>query len=217
MTWSTAINDLRNELSDNATDKLRYRKRCFDQCNGVNTNFKTFEFRRITNFVSSVDPEAVYVDGLAVTVTGDYPEIGEFIIDPPPQDGQIVECTYYIQWFLDSELTIFLTMAANWLGYAGDWTTIPSGLIPSALKYACADAYQKLALRWSEHLSETFRLEDSQDPKRMDIVSSYRQASLDYRKEAESLRNTFYQRQGRNLQPLFQTISGAVQEPTPKR
>lgn len=217
MSWASAVSDLRTQLSDSATDKLRYRKRCFDQSNGVNTKFKTFEFRRITNFTAPTAPEGVYVDGIAAAVTADVPAIGEFTLSVAPTDGQVVECTYYIQWFLDAELTVFLAMAANWLGFSGDFNNILDGLKPSALKYACADAYQKLSLRWAEHLSETYRLEDGQDPKRMDIVSSYRTAANDSRKEAENLRDHFYKRQGRALQPLFASIRGNVSEPTPKR
>lgn len=216
MTWTNSVSDLRTQLSDGPTDKLRYRKRCFDQANGVNKIFKTFEFRRLTNFTSAVAPEGVYVDGVASAVTSDSPLIGEFELAVAPTDGKIVECTYYIQWFLDTELTVFLQMAANWLG-AADTNSIPEGLKPSALKYACADAYQKLALRWAEHISETYRLEDGQDPKRMDIVESYRKAGLDSRKEAEKMRDIFYTRQGRNLQPLFGSIPGKLSDPMPKR
>lgn len=217
MTWTNAVVDLRTQLSDGPTDKLRYRKRSFDQSNGVNVRFKTFEFRRVTDFTSATDPLGVFVDGVAATVVSDFPEVGEFELDTAPADGSIVESTYYIQWFKDVELQVFLSMAANWLGFVNNYAVIPEGLRPSALKYSMADAYQKLALRYAENLSETYRLEDSMDPKRMEIVSSYREASSDCRKEAETLRDHYYKRQGRALQPLFGNIVGKIQDPMPKR
>jgi hypothetical protein len=217
MSWASAVSDLRTQLSDGPLDKLRYRKRCFDQANGVNKVFKTFEFRRLTNFTTATAPEGVYVDGVAVTLTSDMPSVGEFTLTTAPLDGQIVECTYYTQWFLDAELLVFLSMSANWIGQSGNYDSTPEGLKPCLLKYACADAYQKLALRWAEHISETYRLEDGQDPKRMEIVNSYRQAGLDARKEAEKMRDSFYTRQGRNLQPLFASMPGKLADPMPKR
>ena len=217
MTWSSAVSDLRVQLSDGPADKLRYRKRCLDQPDGVNTKFKTFEFRRLTDFTSPTGTEGVYVNGALVTATGDAKDVGEFTLPTAPADGAIVEATYYVQWFTDAELQVFLSMASMWLGLGSDPSVVQVGLQPAAIKYAIADAYQKLALRWAEHLSETFRFEDAKDDKRMEVVTSYRNASKDSRKEATELRDHFYTRQGQSLQPLFANISGSVSDPTPKR
>jgi hypothetical protein len=217
MSWTTAITEFRTNLSDGATDKLRYRKRVFDQANGVNTRFKTFEFRRITDFTSAVAPLGVYVNGVAATVTTDFPEVGEFVLTSAPANGDTIEASYYIQWFQDSELTVFLNLASQWLGLGSDHLTMVDGLRPAAMQYAMAGAYQKLALRFAEHISEMYRLEDAKDPKLNAVIDGYRKAAEVCRKEADDLKKNFYTRQGQSLQPYFSNISGVVSDPVPKR
>jgi len=217
MSWTTALNDLKVTLSDAATDKLRWGKSVLDQPNGTRTKFKTFEFRRVTNFTTSAAPEGVYVNDTLAAVAADFPEYGQFQLAVAPAEGARIEATYYVKFFTDIELIVFLAGASKWLGVGEDYTLVAPGLQPSAIKYASADAYQKLALRFAEHLSETFRFQDSQDPKRGSIVDQYRQFASDYRKEATTLRDQFYTRQGQSLQPLFSSISGSVSDPMPKR
>lgn len=220
MSWTTASTDLRTLLSDNATDKHRYRKRVFGEVNSVNTSFKTFEFRRITDFTTATSPLGVWIDGVLQTstvVSGDSVGTGDFYLTTAPLDGSIVEASYFIQWFKDSEIENFLRLACNWLALGDDYSQLGQGLRPAALKYAAAEAYQKLSLRWAEHLSETFLLNDAPDEKRMAIVDVYRKQSLDLRKEAETVRDDFYSRSGQQKQPLFASIVGTVPDNVPKR
>ena len=214
MSWTTALSELRGDLSDGPTDKLRYRKRCVGEVNGTNTLFKTFEFRRATNFTSPPAGQGVFVSGIAAASSTDFPDIGSFELSVAPVEGQIVEATYHVQWFLDTELDRFLEKSSQWLGLGGDVTIVTEGLRPAATKYAVHLAYQKLALRWAEHITETFRLEDSQDDKRMSIVSEYRSFSSEALKEATEIRDTFYTRQGQNLSPLWGIIKGKVVDPS---
>lgn len=219
MTWANPESDLRTSLSDNAADKLRYRKRVFGECNGVNTSFKTFEFRRITDFTSVTAPLGVWVNGslLSGGVTTDFKSSGDFVLTTAPSDGDVVEASYYIQWFTDTEIQDFLRIACNWLNLGDTYANVEGGLRPCVLKYAAAEAYQKLSLRWAEHLSEGFLLNDAPDEKRMAIIDVYAKQSKIFRDDAGSLRKAFYTRNDQNQQPLFGNISGSVQDNVPKR
>ena len=217
MSWTTSILDLRTLLSDGETDRYRYRKRLFGQIDGSNTSFKTVEFRRITDLTSASLPLGVFVDGTLASVSSDDVATGELTLSSAPDDGQVVEATYYIQWFNDSELTGFLRVATNWLALGDDYTNLTQGLRPAALKYAAAEAYQKLSLKWAEHLSETFRVEDAPDEKRMGIVDVYRKTALDYRKDAQAVRDDFYARSGQANSPLFGNSFGNVKDVAPQR
>lgn len=215
MPWSTAVTDLRTLLSDGPTDRYNSRKRCFGEINGTNNLFRTFEFRRITDFTQAVLPLGVYINGSAVPATGisaDYPNTGEFVLSTGhiPIDGDIVEASYYNQWFLDSELTDFLNTASNWLQSSIDYTVLPNGLWPAALKYAASEAYLKMAIRWRTFLSEMYKVED--EPKKPGTGPSeeYTRMAEIFREEALKSRDDYYTRQGRNLQPLFGSVLGNV-------
>jgi hypothetical protein len=219
VSWTTSTDDLRKLLSDGPTDKYFYRKKVFGDINGTNKNFKTFEFRRVTNFVTEPGGTflGVYVNSTKVTATADDYATGEFTLTTAPVDGSRVEATYYAQWFLDSELDEFLTTGSQWLGRGSTVSNIEDGLQPAVLKYASGEAYQKLSLRWVQHMSETYRLEDAVDPKTNQIVDPYDKASIAFKKEAEVLRDDFYKRQGQYLSPLNKSLAGRVREIAPKR
>lgn len=209
MTWLTPETDLRTLLSDNATDKHRYRKKVFGEVNGTNTYFKTFEFRRLTNFTTSAFPLGVYIDGvfqLVAAISSDNPNTGDFVFVTAPTGRVKIEASYYVQWFIDAEIQNFLKLASNWLGMGDTYSNILEQLRPACLKYAAAEAYQKLSLRWAEHLSEVFLLNDAPVGKDMSPVDKYRQMSLDLRKEAEEAAKFVYSRSAQNYQPLWGII-----------
>ncbi len=213
--WNTAVTDLRTQLSDGDTDRYSSKKRCFGEVNGTNPSFRTFEFRRITNFTSATFPQGVYIDGTVVPATGilaDYPSSGEFTLGSGhiPVNGQVVEASYYSQWFTDAELTSFLQVASNWLLSSSDYTVLPQGLWPCALKYAAAEAYLKMAVRWKTFLSEMYRVEDEPKKQGTGPADSYIKMAEAFRKEAKDARDEFYTRQGRNLQPLFGSMLGNI-------
>lgn len=217
MAWDTAVDDLRSLLSDGSTDKLRYRKRCVGEVNGNNTRFKTFEFRRITDFTDAELPNGVFIGGEAVAVSEDFPEVGEFVLNEAPTDGQVVEATYYIQWFIDSELNKFLVQGNEWLGFGDDYSNIDKGLRPCLLFYAAKQACEKLSLRWAEYLSETYMFQDAPKADQRTPVQDYMALAKQYQKQAEDAQKNYYTRQGQNLQPLFATLSGNVSDVPPKR
>lgn len=217
MSWTTANVDIRRILSDGPKDKLRHRKRVFGKIDGTNTKFKTLEFRRLTTLVGAVAPEGAYVDGVLAAVTSDdFSNTGEFTLTTAPVDGEVVEATYFIQWFLDTEIDGFAQDAANWLGF-GLAVDIPPGLRPAAIHYAAQEAYLKLAVRWAEELSETYRLEDAPSDGAFEVVDKYRQIAMDMHKKSMALRDDYYTRSGKTKQPSFGIIAGAVKDPMPKR
>lgn len=220
MAWNTAVADLRLKLSDTPLDKLRAYKRVFGQIDGVNAVFKTFEYRRVTDFTLAAAPLGVYLNGVRLSTAGiasDDLQTGFFTLASAPAAGSVLEATYYVQFFFDENLTDFLRFATQWLGLGTDYNSIPSGLQGAALQYAAAEAYQKLAMRFSEHLSETYRLEDAPDAERFKLVDEYKRMSDDCRASATTLRDQYYTRQGQSLQPLFAVNRGRVRDVAPPR
>lgn len=216
MSWTTAKDELRALVSDGPTDRLRHRKKVLGTMDGVNVVFKTLEFRRITNFTTAASPEGVYVNGVTAAVSTDFPAIGEFTLTTAPVDGDVVEATYFSQWFLDSELDVFLTSAAQWL-LIDDVTNVPTGLRPAALHYAAQEAYMKLSIKWAEFLSEQYRTEDAPKEGAFDVVDKYQKAATGMHKKSFDLRNDYYTRSGQALQPLYGAVLGRVSDSTPKR
>lgn len=216
-TWTDAVLDLRRQLSDNSNDKLRYRKRCIGQIDGLNKTFKTFEFRRVTDFVSTTLPNGVFVNGSSVSSVTDFPEIGEFVLAAAPSDGDVVEATYFIQWFTDTELQEFLIDSMQWLGLGTNYSTLVEGLRPCAKFYAAKQACEKLCLRWAEYQSDTYMFQEAPNADKRLPIDDYRRLAETYYKQAKEAQSNYYTRQGQNLQPLFANISGNIPDVTPKR
>lgn len=220
MSWATAVADLRLKLSDTPLDKLRAYKRVFGQIDGTNKIFKTFEYRRITDFTSAAAPLGVYLNQVrlgSAAIASDDLQTGYFTLVSAPAAGDVLEATYYVQFFFDENLGDFLRLGAQWLGLGTDYNNVPIGLQPAALQYAAAEAYQKLAMRFAEHLSETYRLEDAPDADRFKLVDEYRRMGEACRVEATTLRDHFYTRQGQYLSPLFGVNRGNVRDVAPPR
>lgn len=218
MSWTTALTDLRLALSDNVDDKLRWSKKCLGFPNGVNKTFKTFEKRRLTDFTNAAAPLGVLLDEVLVAVGTDDPTTGVFTLDDgvtAPAEGVSVTGNYYIQWFTDAQLTSFLKMSSFFLGLGQDFSMIPDTLQPAAIKYACADAYQELAVRFAEMVSETFRAEDEPKDALKNTVDSYTKLSAQYRKEANDLRKGYYTRQNQPDAPESASICGDARNVEP--
>lgn len=219
MSWSTALTDIRTELSDGATDKLRWHKQVIGQQDGSNTTFKTFESRRISALVgANGSPIGVFNNNVLVTVSSEDLESGQFVLASAPVDGDLLRATYYIQWFTDAEITQFLQTASEWITSADDWTQIDPGLWPAAKKYAAGEAYQKLVLRFAQNMSETFQLYDVPDQKRFDPVATYSKIAEGMFKLAFELRDDVYKnRKGQALAPIGRTLRGRVRDVPPNR
>jgi hypothetical protein len=214
--WQTAVSDVRILLSDGPTDKLRYRKKLLGEANGTNLVFKTFEARRVSAFVGAVAPIGVYDNNTLQTVVSEDLESGEFTLSLPPQEGDSINATYYVQWFDDSEIEQFLTTASEWIGMGDDWTSIPNNLWPAAKHYAAASAYQKLAIKFASNLAETFQLFDAPDQKRFDPIKAYQGMAESMFKLAFELRDDVYKdRQGQAKAPIARTMRGRFKDVPP--
>lgn len=209
--WLTAKQDLRTLLSDGPTDRFHYRKQVFGEINGSNLRFKTFDFRRVTLFTQTA---GLFLNGNLLgtsAVSDDSLFNGEFILVTAPVDGDLLEASYYTQWFLDAELDDFLQQASLWTLGTFDYTQIPNGLIPACKKYASAEAYLKMAMRWREYISSFFKVEDAPRPDANAKTESFVKMSEMFRKEALDARTEFYKtRQGQAFQPSFGSVLGSV-------
>lgn len=218
MSWTTSLTELRELVSDGPTDKLRSRKRCVGVVDGTNKVFKTFEFRRVTDFTTAALPFGVFVSDANTASTVDIDDLatGIFTLHTAPTGRAFIEATYYTQYFIDAELTAFITHASRWLISSDDFTQITSGLQPSALKYAASEAYQKLSDKFQDTLSDTYRLEDMPDEKKTAMIQYYQHRAEYFKKAATEARDEFYTRQGQSLQPLFGNNAGAVRDIPPR-
>ena len=230
MTWVNPISDLRTILNDNSNDCLRSRKKVFGTVDGTNLTFKTFEFRRITNFhdvLSSIVPLGVYVNGVAVPVANiasDDIETGTFVFAtghaPTPAtglQGTVVQATYYIQQFLDTELTSFLSRATQSLQLGNNMFLVDPQLQDAVLNYAASEALKKLAMKYTMRASDTFLLEDSPKKEALEISDSYNRLAATYLKNAFQIRDAYYTRAGQTLAPNFVNNFGRVGAVTPRR
>jgi cell shape-determining protein MreC len=73
-----------------------------------------------------------------------------------------------------------------------------------------------MAMRWREHYSEMYRVEDSPDAKQNGALESYIEMAKAFKEEATKLRDQFYTRKGQSLQPLFGTVVGSVKDSQPR-
>lgn len=222
MAWTTAISDLRTKLSDNATDRLRAFKRLFGDTNGTNTIFKTFEYRRITDFTTATGFLGVYKNGVRLNpstdIVSDDPATGYFVLTVAPVITDTIEATYFSQYFLDSELISFLRLGTNFIAGGDDYTQVQGGLQTAVLNYAAAEAYQKLALRFADTFGDTYKMQDLPDGEREKIIIQFKKSSEEARNEAMKLRNDFYEnRQGQALAPLWGNNVGNVRDVAPNR
>jgi hypothetical protein len=222
---AAAVSSLRNLLFDGPTDKMAYQKKCFGKVDGVNTLFKTFEYRRVTDFtVAPVNNFGVYKNGVLQAETAiatDDTASGHFTLVTPPAGstgtGDVITASYYYQFFNDAELQQYITNAVQWLGLGTDPTTVPDGLVPSCLYFAGQEAYHMLAIRWSMRVSEIYQLEDAPDESVMALSDTYRKMSTDFNNKSMKLRDDYYGRQGQSLAPLFGVNAGAVRDYMPRR
>lgn len=220
--WTTAVTDLRNYISDGPTDKLAWRKQVVGDANGTDLVFKTYEYRRITDFTTAAAPLGVYLNGTLIdNVTGiaaDDLATGTFTLTAAPSNTDRLEAAYYYQFFLDPELVIFLTQASQWIGVSGsDYTMVSELLRPAALDFGAAKAYQKAATLLATQFANVYSITNIPSDESYKIIDSYIKASESYMKSAEAARSGVYTRQDQAKAPLFVNIGGVVRDVPPNR
>jgi hypothetical protein len=221
MGWATttdAINELRLQISDGPTDKLAFDKTVVGLIDGDNVNFKTFNVRRLTPLVAATgDPIGAFVNGELVTVDSEDLLSGIFTLHEAPNEGDTVTATYYYEWFLDTQLDSFLSAASRWVLSDATYTHTPDGLIDAVIYKACAKAYRELAVRFAKLYSEQYRMEDLPKKDLKKTQEQYSQLADMHEKQAKSEVEFYYTRQGKNKQPLFNSINGHVKNVGPNR
>lgn len=225
MAWpnsQAAISALRNILLDGPKDKICANKKVLGICDGVNTVFKTFEYRRITDFTNPVFPEGIYQSGQPIDsglVDSDDLASGIFVVNGSaiPDNRITMTATYYYQWFTDAELDSFLQNASTWLGFSTTYINTPDGLNPALLRFACQEAYESAAMKYSTRAAEVYQLEDAPKEDILKAIEAFQKMADNFLSKAEQMRDDFYTRQGQSLAPNFAFSLGKVTDPTPRR
>lgn len=226
MAWpdtTTAIAALRNILFDNPTDKICSNKKVFGIQDGTNVTFKTFEYRRVTNFTASNSfPLGLYKNGIAISnsnVSVDDPASGAFQVGSGVTPGARDQftATYYYQWFIDNDLDSFLQNASTWLGFNTTYINIPDGLNAAALRYAAQEAYEMAAMKYSTRAAEVYQLEDAPTEDILKAIDAFQSMADNFLEKASKMRDDNYTRQGQSLAPNFAFGLGRVWDPTPRR
>lgn len=225
MGWSSsavAIGILRDILFDNASDRLCANKKVIGTIDGTNLIFKTFEYKRTTNFTTAVFPLGLFKDGVQLAlnkITSDDVATGVFKIDSSvvPSGRSAITATYYFQVWVDAELDNYLQNASNWLGYGSTYTNLPDGLNASALDFSAREAYRAAAMKYTQQMSDVYKLEDADVDSMTKAIDTFRSLAKDFMETSKELRDDFYTRQGQSLSPLFNLSLGKVTDPTPRR
>lgn len=227
MGWTstaTAITALRTLIKDNPTDKLCSVKQVIGTVDGVNLIFKTFEYRRVTDFTISPTPFplGVYKNGTQIDPTNisqDDTDSGAFqlAIAVVPSNRDSIRATYYYQWFEDAELDTFMQNASTWLGLGATYINLPDGLNASALRFAAQEAYLAASMKYATRASEVFKTEDAPSEDVMKSVAAFKDMADSYMETAKDMRDDYYTRQGQSLAPNFGFALGSVTDPTPRR
>ncbi len=225
MGWAdaaTAYIALRNLIKDNDQDKLCATKAVLGELNGSNKTFKTFEYRRLTDFSSSGTswPLGIYMNGSMLPSSGvnrDDPDSGTFELTSAPDDRDSIRASYYYHWFTDVELESFLQNASTWLGQGTNYLNLVDGLNAAALRFAAQEAYVAAAMKYSTRMSEVYKLEDAPSEEILKALDAFRGMAKDFMKSATALRDDYWQRQGQPGAPNVAFSLGSVRDPQPRR
>lgn len=208
--WLTSLTDLRILLNDNSFDKRAFEKSLFGSVDGTNTVFKTFETRIVPGSIT------IFVNKLPQTITAFDYVAGEFTLSTAPPPASAMKASYYFQYFLDNELTDFVSYGAERISIS-DVTLVPFGLQQAVLEFAASFAYEKLSSRWMNKMSETFLMQDAPMGNEATRSNLFKQQADTHYKNAIELRDDFYKRQGRRNAPAYGRVKGNVPYYTPRR
>lgn len=227
MAWAStaaAISALRALIFDGPSDKLCSNKKLIGVIDGSNVIFKTFEYRRVTDFSSNatVFPLGIFKNGTPIAYTqvqsDDLPTgTVKLAATQTPSNRDSITATYYYQWYTDTELDTFLQTASSWTAYGTTYINIPDGLNPAVLDFAAREAYRMAAMKYTTRMREIYQLEDAPDENTMKTIQGFQTMAKDFLDSAQTLRDDFYKRQGQAEAPLFGFALGRVSDPTPRR
>jgi len=202
----TAVADLQRFVNDGPLDRFVKEKIVVNPADGVNTTFLVWDERLIgSTLVVSLDFVPVLFSSITQPLDSNGINItGQFTLATPPPQGTGIRASYFFQFFLLAELQEALQMAAQELNETDDITLVASGLKLAALSFAGSFAYQRLAIRWAQKLSNRFlMIEEPQNNENMMRPNMFRQIAKDLWDQGVKLRDSFYMRHGRRNAPAF--------------
>lgn len=206
MSYTAAITELRQLLSDTAFHKRVTKKKLIGNVNGDNKKFFTYDKRILEDTVEA------FVNDAAVSFDIDDAIKGEITLATAPDKNSKVEASYYWQWWHDDDLTTFLNKGAE-ITSQEDLTPpdtaylqILPGLKTAALYFAANMATESLIsyLATRRHSQEFLLEEDGNDDNKFSqtIQALTEQAKAMWDK-AIFHRDDFYKRQGKRHAPAF--------------
>lgn len=151
---SAAISSLRSLLGDNSTDKFEFKTNVYPTPDNVTTRFFTGSTRLVSGSLQVYAAGTLVPSGAPSGIIDIDTEKGSFELARAPSGHIELQASFYYQWFKDTELTEFLTAAANMVGYE----TVTDGALPilargALLDFACYYAYMKKAAEFAEFIT----------------------------------------------------------------
>jgi hypothetical protein len=144
-----ALTQFRRLLGDTDTDKYTFKTQLLPTPDGVGTIFHTGDTRLVAGTLR------VYLNG-ALVDEGDYDadlQTGTVDLDEAPAAESVLLASYNFSWFQDDQLIAFLLTAANTIGMETEEdTTLPVGLRPALLHFACYFAYMSKAAETADSI-----------------------------------------------------------------
>lgn len=210
-----AVADLRRFLNDGPTDRPVKGKPVIGRVDAINTTFITWDDRLVDGTLRVMDNNLVLPD-TAVTLVDSI--TGEFTITPPPALTHTILALYYFQYFLDADMVEALEMATESISSSDDITTVAVGFRPAALAFASSWAYEKQSMRWTQRLSNRFRVEE--EPTDKDVSERPKLFKLwadDFWEKGVKFRDDVYTRQGRRNVPSIARTSPFLPPIAPRR
>lgn len=220
MSYTSAIVELRQLLSDSEFHKKVSKKKLIGAIDGENTSFITYDKRILS------DSFQAFVNNIAVDSTVEDEVKGEITLSSAPDKNSRVEASYYWRFWIDDELINFLNKGAEATSQFTSsipdnaYLSIIPGLKTCALMLSASLATRSLIQYMiNRRHSEEFLLEqDGNDDKDFSaMISALQKVADQYWKDGIQMRDDFYKRQGKRNAPAFGIRMQQPRQYGPKR
>ncbi len=220
MSYTQAITEIRQLLSDSEFHKKATKKKLIGKIDANNTKFFTYDKRLVE------DSLEVFVNDEAANFTLDDAIKGEITLGEAPEKNKAVTASYYYQFWIDDELKSFLNKGAEqvsqWTDAVPDnaYLAISGGLKTPALMFACSLATDSLiSYMINRRHSEEFNIEQdgNDDTGFSQMITAMKDQSKHFWDRGLQMRDDFYKRQGKRNAPAFAVKLGRVRTYGPVR
>jgi len=165
----------------------------------------------------------VVAGSLYMTVGSTWRGQNGFTVDPatgiitftaaPTAGSNPFEADYTYYWFSDADHTTFLNVAAKMLGYT-DPTGVEDGLVPALLHYALHEFWKRRSSQYANKYSSSGGTAGHS----VEVVTgNFKKLAEEAFDTAGKLRDDFYKKQGRQLNPSSGVFGYAIDPYTPRR